>query len=76
MNQTNSISTEKGKAPNQKSFGVKSSAQEVATGFDEFMKAFESFKEANDERLDQLENQKSISTAASSSNVEVAAGIA
>ncbi|MEO1701455.1 MAG: phage major capsid protein [Pseudomonadota bacterium] len=34
-----------------------SQAQDVAEAFDDFMRAFESFKEANDERLQQLETQ-------------------
>ncbi len=34
-------------------------AQSVAESFDEFMRAFEAFKEANDERLTQLETQVS-----------------
>ena len=33
------------------------SGTEVAMAFDEFMQAFEAFKETNDERLDQIENR-------------------
>lgn len=38
---------------------TKSTSHEVAVAFDEFMQAFEAFKEANDERLAQIENQVS-----------------
>ncbi|MEO0618816.1 MAG: phage major capsid protein [Pseudomonadota bacterium] len=34
-------------------------AQDVAEGFDEFMRAFEAFKEANDARLDEVEQRMS-----------------
>ncbi len=36
------------------------SSQEMAGAFDDFMYAFEDFKKTNDDRLDQLENRKSV----------------
>lgn len=38
-------------------YETKATGTDVAVAFDEFMQAFEAFKEANDERLNQIENQ-------------------
>ena len=43
------------KAPETKS--VSGNSEDVANAFDEFMIAFESFREANDERLAQVETR-------------------
>lgn len=47
-----------GRAPENKA--VAGSATEVAEAFDEFMTAFEAFKQANDERLGQIESKMSV----------------
>ncbi|MBB2970138.1 phage major capsid protein [Mesorhizobium sp. RMAD-H1] len=46
-------------APEKKGVEIKAlgNAQDVAEAFDEFMSAFEAFKQANDERLEQIENR-------------------
>ena len=41
----------------QTDYEVKSAGGDVATAFDEFMRAFEDFKETNDRRLDDLEQR-------------------
>jgi len=49
------------RAPNRKAVPIAamptSQAQDVAEAFDDFMRAFDAFKQANDERLQQLESQ-------------------
>jgi predicted phage gp36 major capsid-like protein len=44
-------------APETKTLETKGTGNEVATAFEEFMQAFESYKETNDERLSQMEQR-------------------
>lgn len=44
-------------APENKATGTEPTPLEVVTAFDEFMAAFESFKQANDTRLEELESR-------------------